>query len=359
MRELPSLKGLSSSAQDNVIQNFLHRASDAELLSIGVDDPSRLSLGQEIDLAKLNEILATKRIGDSSLIEHAKQLFGGEEVTPVSGGTLANEAVGQASGPAATPPTVASVAPNTAPTAPTPASVAPAETVLPEPPKAIPPVETAPSPRVISIESSETPTAAPPLAETVLTPREIERMASEQLVKNMSDPITKDPLPLWLEMRRYNAYDVIRIREEEVTPEVWQKVEWVRQYMRGAGLDRDDLIPGKQESVDQFLRRGHAKLLEVGEVKEVKPIAPPPPVAVVSRTGANVPPPVIRQPIEGASPVSSGSRVVPTLSRPRPDDVGFTPRSVFTDTASSGKGTPPLGESSPLPVFKPRTLPKW
>lgn len=359
MRELPSLKGLSSSAQDNVIQNFLHRASDAELLSIGVDDPSRLSLGQAIDLAKLNEILATKRIGDSSLIEHAKQLFGGEEVTPVSDGALANEAIGQASAPAVAPETVAPSAPNTAPTAPTPASGAPVEAILPEPPKAIPPVETAPSPRAIPLETTEAPTAATSVVETVLTPREIERMASEQLVKNMTDPITKDPLPLWLEMRRYNAYDVIRVRQDEVTPEVWQKVEWVRQYLKREGLDRDDLIPGKQESVDQFLRRGHAKVIELGEVKDVKPMVPLPPATAVPQTGANIPPPVIRQPAGGVSSVSPESRVTPTLSRPRPDDAGFTPRSIFTDTTSTPRGATPPTEVAPSPTFKPRTLPKW
>lgn len=359
MRELPSLKGLSSSAQDNVIQNFLHRASDAELLSIGVDDPSRLSLGQDIDLAKLNEILATKRIGDSSLIEHAKQLFGGEEVTPISGEVIANEAVGQPSGSAVASEAVAPSALNTAPTTPTPASTAPAETAIPEPPKAIPPVETAPSPRAIPLETTEAPTAATSVVETVLTPREIERMASEQLVKNMTDPITKDPLPLWLEMRKYNAYDVIRVRQDEVTPEVWQKVEWVRQYLKREGLDRDDLIPGKQESVDQFLRRGHAKVIELGEVKDVKPMVPLPPATAVPQTGANIPPPVIRQPAGGVSSVSPESRVTPTLSRPRPDDAGFTPRSIFTDTASPAKGTPPPVDAAPSPTFKPRTLPKW
>jgi hypothetical protein len=78
---------LTPKQQENVIQNFIHDLSPEEMKAIGITDVHQVNVGQRIQLDKLNEILASKRIGDKDLFGHAEQLFTRtpDEVLGVSG----------------------------------------------------------------------------------------------------------------------------------------------------------------------------------------------------------------------------------------------------------------------------------
>jgi hypothetical protein len=71
---LSIFKDLTPTQQENVIQNFIHGLSTQEMKDIGITDVDQIAAGQHIQVDRLNEILAAKRINGQDLIEHAQQL---------------------------------------------------------------------------------------------------------------------------------------------------------------------------------------------------------------------------------------------------------------------------------------------
>jgi hypothetical protein len=67
---------LTPTQQENVIQNFIRGLSPQDLKDIGITDVDHIAVGQHIQVDRLNEILAAKRIGGIDLIEHAQHLGG-------------------------------------------------------------------------------------------------------------------------------------------------------------------------------------------------------------------------------------------------------------------------------------------
>jgi hypothetical protein len=74
IEHLSIFNDLNKDQQQNVIQNFINDLSDQEKREIGIPDIHNIAVGQHIQVDRLNEILAAKRIGGVDLIEHAQHL---------------------------------------------------------------------------------------------------------------------------------------------------------------------------------------------------------------------------------------------------------------------------------------------
>ena len=136
-----------------------------------------------------------------------------------------------------------------------------------------------------------------------------ESLARDYLSKDMIDPRTGNTTPLWLEMRRYFAKDVLSLKKNEVDPAMWEKVLEMRKYTTEQGFTPEhNIVPKDNESLEMFFRRAHmervlhdgeraARISETGNVTLPKstPVAPSVPVKEAA--------PAIETPKEEVMPV--------------------------------------------------------
>ena len=239
---IPALKGLSSGAQENVIQNFLRSQSPEQLRALGIADPNSLVIDQPINLEQLNAALSAQQIQGESLVAHAQRLSG-EVSAPVAAPAAVSEVLPPPQSGSAAPVATEAVGAPSVPKAPV------AEVMEPQP---VAPVKPALS------NGSEVAGIDRPRALT---------LAEEYITKDMTDPRTGKFSPLWLEGKGFNAKFIMTLKESDVTPELWQKVLAIRKYTTAQGFDAShQIIPTEKETLEEFFRRGHAeRVLQDGE----------------------------------------------------------------------------------------------